>query len=294
MASRMTRRIARTAVAAAIAVGGALPVPAVDALASPVAPTQVATMPQTVRPWIDVRPMAQLDAERGESAENLVPLPGGAAAITVLGSRNGGSGLLRLDPGGRTSRLYTAPDGAQTTGLTSASDGTIYFNQRSDEARESGVYRLGAGGAATRIAALPAGSFPNGLVLDERSGQFYTPDTEAGDVYVLPRAGEAPIRADGTAGAVRTAFTGMRGIDDFSFLPAALTGGRPAVVAAINDANEVRIAVSGEAPRTVLDASDGLANPTSVTIAGRRALITNAGFAPDSAGPSVLSATPRL
>ncbi|SDS44202.1 hypothetical protein [Actinoplanes derwentensis] len=79
------------------------------------------------------------------------------------------------------------------------------------------------------------------------------------------------------AGTFETVATGLTGIDDFTF-----TGNGTQLLAAINPANKVVLVTParGRAAKvtTVLTATDGLSNPTSVAVRGHQAYVTSAAY----------------
>jgi hypothetical protein len=82
-----------------------------------------------------------------------------------------------------------------------------------------------------------------------------------------------PFRSDGSAGRIRTAATGLNGIDDFAFVP-----GTDRVLAAIDPTNDLVEIDANGSHRTVLTRSDGLSNPTAVLVRGQTAFITSAAY----------------
>ncbi|MFB7674318.1 hypothetical protein ACFC26_23190 [Kitasatospora purpeofusca] len=215
---------------------------------------------------------------------------------------------------------------AAVSGLARAHDGTLYFAYATGTEDLTGIWRLCPGGEPERIAALPANSLPNGLALDERAGVLYSADSALGLVRVVPTAGGAPvvwsddarlkptvafganglkvhrgavwvgntdtgsllrvpIGPDGSAGPVEVRADGLAGLDDFAFV-----GVGDELIAALNTSSEA-VYLRGDGTRhTVLDASDGLSNPTSVGIRGDRVYVPSAAFYSRS-DPNLLAAT---
>ncbi|MEV6977242.1 hypothetical protein [Kitasatospora sp. NPDC093806] len=212
------------------------------------------------------------------------------------------------------------------TGLARAHDGTLYFAYATGTADLTGIWRLCPGGEPQRIAALPVDSLPNGLALDEHAGVLYSADSVLGLVRVVPLDGGAPavwsddallkpvmtfganglkvhggavwvgntergtllripIGADGAAGPVETKVTGLDGLDDFAFV-----GVGDELIAALNlSSKAVYIAADGSR-HTVLDAADGLSNPTSVAVCGDTVYVPSAAFFTRT-DPNLLAAT---
>ncbi|MFJ4670295.1 NHL repeat-containing protein [Kitasatospora purpeofusca] len=214
---------------------------------------------------------------------------------------------------------------AAVSGLARAHDGTLYFAYATGTEDLTGIWRLCPGGEPERIAALPANSLPNGLALDERAGVLYSADSALGLVRVVPTAGgtpvvwsddarlkptvafganglkvhrdavwvgntdtgsllRIPIGPDGSAGPVEVRADGLAGLDDFAFV-----GIGDELIAALNTSSEA-VYLRGDGTRhTVLDASDGLSNPTSVGIRGDRVYVPSAAFYSRS-DPNLLAA----
>ncbi|MGW2616676.1 hypothetical protein [Streptomyces sp. NPDC001500] len=201
-----------------------------------------------------------------------------------------------------------------TTGIVHAPDGATYVLYATGGADLTGLWRLTPGEAPERVAALPANGLPNGLALDRRSGRLYITDSVLGVIWTVPLSGglptawstapelastgflgangakvhdgalwvsnldkgtlvRIPIRHGGRAGAPQVKATGLAGIDDFAF-----TGRGTEVLAALNGPNKVvRIQPDGTGA-TVLDAGDGLQNPTSVALRGKEVYVLSAAY----------------
>jgi hypothetical protein len=211
-----------------------------------------------------------------------------------------------------------------TTGIVRASDGTLYVLYATGTDDLTGLWRLRPGGTPERIAALPGNGLPNGLAFDGH--RFYVTDSVLGTVWTVPLRGGArevwstatelapagflgangaklhdgalwvtnldrgtvlrfPIRPDGRAGTPRIKASGLPGVDDFAF-----TGRGDEILAALDSPNKVvRISADGAAA-TVLDATDGLQNPTSIAVRGTEVSVFSAAYL-TQADPNLLRTT---
>ncbi|WP_329455158.1 hypothetical protein [Streptomyces sp. NBC_01497] len=270
----------------------------------------------------DVRIVDHFDLYAGQMPENVALLPDGAADVTFAAAHQ----IARITPRGATRVLATLPAPADagvhtpvlgfalTTGIVRAPDGTVYVLYATGTADLTGLWRLSPGQAPRRIAALPAEGLPNGLALDEHSGQLYITDSVLGTVWTVPTTGgtptawstagelastgslgvngakvhdgalwvtnldrgtllRIPIRSGNRAGAPQVKASGLVGIDDFTF-----TGRGDQVLAALNGPNQVvRIDPDGTST-TLLDAADGLQNPTSIALHGDDMYVFSAAY----------------
>ncbi|MFJ1765396.1 hypothetical protein ACIOD2_34075 [Amycolatopsis sp. NPDC088138] len=199
-----------------------------------------------------------------------------------------------------------------TTGIVRTSDGTLYVLYATGTDDLTGLWRLRPGGTPVRIAALPGTGLPNGLAFD--SHRFYVTDSVLGTVWTVPFVGGAakswstaaelapagflgangaklhdgalwvtnldrgtvlriPILPDGRAGAPQVKATDLAGVDDFTF-----TGRGNEILAALDSPNKVvRIGADGVAS-TILDAADGLQNPTSIAVRGNEVYVFSAAY----------------
>jgi len=83
-----------------------------------------------------------------------------------------------------------------------------------------------------------------------------------------------PVRADASAGPVRTVVTGLVGeVDGFKVL-----GRDDSILAALNPSSQVVLIRPGSQPQAVLTAADGLSNPTDVAVRGDALYVTNAAY----------------
>jgi hypothetical protein len=214
------------------------------------------------------------------------------------------------------------------TGLVRTSDGTVYVLYATGTADLTGLWRLRPGHDPQRIAALPADGLPNGLALDEHGKRLYITDSVLGTIWTVPLSGgrptawstapelasagflgangakvhdgalwvtnldrgtllRIPIRSGNRAGTPQVKAEGMVGIDDFAF-----TGRGDDVLAALNAPNTVVHIRSNGTSTTVLDAADGLQNPTSVALRGNDVYVLSAAYT-TATDPNLLRAQLR-
>ncbi|MEV6330696.1 hypothetical protein [Streptomyces sp. NPDC051909] len=211
----------------------------------------------------------------------------------------------------------TPVGGAVVLGIARAHDGTLYVNYATGK-RETGIWRLSPDGELRQIGFFPANAFPNGLALDEECGTLYTADSALGTVWSLPVSGGEPTawatgtaleptpelgfganglkvhngavwvsnsargtllripvgpEPDRAAGPVETRATGLTFIDDFAF-----TGHGDTVLAALIQANRLELVRPDGTHKTVLTATDGLDNPTSVAVHAKKVYVNSAAF----------------
>jgi hypothetical protein len=199
---------------------------------------------------------------------------------------------------------------AVPTGITRASDGRIFVAYAAGDSRLTGLWSFKPGRSPRRIAALPASSFPNGIALDETRGNVYVADSTLGTVWQIPSRGGAAkvwatdpsleptafaganglkvhrgavwvsntdagtllrirVRDRGSAGPVEVRATGLSGVDDFAF-----TGRGDDAFAALFVANQVVHVDDHGGTRTVLDAGDGLQNPSAILLRRSTAVVS--------------------
>ncbi|GAA0828335.1 hypothetical protein ACFQVD_36945 [Streptosporangium amethystogenes subsp. fukuiense] len=214
------------------------------------------------------------------------------------------------------------------TGIARTSDGTVYVLYATGTADLTGLWRLRPGRVPQRIAALPANGLPNGLALGEHGERLYITDSVLGTVWTVPVTGgtptawstapelastgflgangakvhrgalwvtnldqgtllRIPIRSGNRAGAPQVKASGMVGIDDFTF-----TGRGDEILAALNAPNTVVHIRSDGTSTTVLDAADGLQNPTSVALRGNDVYVLSAAYT-TATDPNLLRARLR-
>ncbi|MEA5363839.1 hypothetical protein VA596_30195 [Amycolatopsis sp., V23-08] len=264
------------------------------------------------------RDVVHFDLAAGQQPENVALEPDGSADVTFAGARQVArvdrAGRTRIlatlpAPGGGGAPALGFP---LTTGIVRTSDGSLYVLYATGTDDLTGLWRLRPGGTPQRIAALPGNGLPNGLAFDGR--RFYVTDSVLGTVWTVPFLGgtakswstaaelapagflgangaklhdgalwvtnldrgtvlRIPILPDGRAGTPRVKATDVPGIDDFTF-----TGRGDEILAALDSPNKVvRIGADGVAS-TVLDATDGLQNPTSIAVRGKEVYVFSAAY----------------
>jgi hypothetical protein len=260
---------------------------------------------------------AHFDLATGQTPENLAIAPDGSAIVSFAVanqvaqvSRNGTVHVLAQLPSGGQCAIYP---GAATLGVVRAHDGTVYVAECSGTAT-TGVWRIRRGAAPVQIAELPSDGLPNGMALDEHTGNLYVADSFRGEVWRVPTRGGAPsVWATGPA-LQKSTFAGANGLalhngavwvgnidtgvivripirfdGTAGPIQTAVTGlvgvddfsviGRDnTVVAALVMTSEVVMVRPGQQPRVLLTAADGLSNPTAVRFGHHSMYITNAAY----------------
>jgi sugar lactone lactonase YvrE len=280
-----------------------------------------------------VRIAAHFDFRKGRTPENLALEPDGAVDVTFSVARQ----VARVDLDGARHVLATMPlpaDGgvhtpvlkfAATMGVVRDQDGTLYFLYAAGSSDLTGVWRLRPHGRPERIAALPADGLPNGLALDDRSGELYVADSALGTVWTVPVTGgtatawstapelardhymgangikvhdhavwvsntdqgtivRIPLLPGGRSGPARLWASGLTSVDDFAF-----TGRGEEILAALNEVDTVVGVESDGTVTTVLDAADGLRNPSAVAVRADTVYVASAAYKIRT-GPNLLLA----
>jgi hypothetical protein len=268
-------------------------------------------------PLSDAREVAHFDIATQQQPENITLEPGGAADVTFNRARqvarvttSGKVTVLATLPAPATGT-------ATASGIVRADDGTLYVNYNAGVNSGIYRIPAG-GGTPALVAALPDVVALNGLALDAGHDTLYATDSTVGTVWkVSLKTGTAslwaqgtdlqpdttasarfgangikvhdgavwvsntgngtllrvPLERDGTAGAVTVRATGLPGIDDFAF-----TGHGDQILAAQNGVNEASLVNADGTHETVLTATDGLQNPTSVAVRGSTVYVANAAY----------------
>ncbi|WP_241825572.1 hypothetical protein [Micromonospora sp. CB01531] len=269
------------------------------------------------RPLSHARIVAHFDVAAGQQPENILVEPGGVDLVFA-----GSFQVVRIGNDGRRRVLATLPapdDGgvntpgigvAIATGIARGTDGSLYVGYAAGGDDLTGVWRIRPGEKPERVIPLTAASFPNGIDVDQRTGDIYVADSSRGILWRAPSGGGIPVvwsaapelapttlfganglkvhdgavwtsnRDRGTllriplgrhAGRVETRFTGAPGIDDFAFAG-------DSVLAANVGANEVVLITPDGTSSTVLTGADGLQQPTAVAIDGHTVYVTSAAY----------------
>jgi sugar lactone lactonase YvrE len=268
-------------------------------------------------PLSDAREVARFDVIALQQPENITLEPGGAADVTFNRARqvarvgkDGSVSILATLPAPATGT-------ASVSGIVRGKDGSLYVNYNAGSQSGVWRVAPG-GGAPVQVVALPEVKVLNGLALDRGQDTLYATDSTSGTVWnVSLKSGTASIWAQGTefepatgrspgfgangikvhggavwvsntdkgtllrvpigvhgaAGPVTTAAQGLTAIDDFAF-----TGDGDTVLAAQNFVSEVSLVHPDGTHQTVLTATDGLSNPTSVAVRGSTAYVASAAY----------------
>jgi hypothetical protein len=254
----------------------------------------------------------------GVGPENILAEPSGDFVVTLDIARQ----VVRLTPEGVQTVLATLPaplDGganvpvthaALTTGLALGADGTISVGYVAGDAALTGIWQVKVDSVPRCVTALPAESFPNGMGVDERSGDLYIADSIRGAIWRAPlRGGTAELWTVGEElapteilganglkvhggfvwvsnsdqktllrypiennGAAGAAQTMARGhaLDDFTFV-----GDSDVVAGALNLENELALISPDGSFETVLTAAAGLQTPSAVLVRSDRIYVLN-------------------
>jgi predicted SnoaL-like aldol condensation-catalyzing enzyme len=269
----------------------------------------------------DPRIQARLDLNAGQTPENLAVEPDGSTDVSFAKSRQ----VAHIAKDGSVRVLATLPRPAgddhapgtgypATTGIARSADGTLYVNYNAGDAGLTGLWRLRPGRAAERIVALTADSLPNGLVVDERSGQVYISDSKLETVWRAPLTGGtaqkwvtdpllAPVANFGANGlklhngalwvsnfdqglVLRVPVTArgtagalaVRARDLPGVDDFAFTGVGDELLATLNPANQVDLVRADGFHTAVLTSVDGLQSPSAIALQGRNVYVTDTAF----------------
>jgi hypothetical protein len=298
-------RYRRTVLLSAIALAG-------FATAQVAVPAYASTSPLS-----DAREVAHFDVNALQQPENIALERGGAADVTFNRARqvarigtDGSVSILATLPAPATGT-------AAVSGIVRGKDGSLYVNYNAGSQSGIWRIAPG-GGTPVQVVALPEVKVLNGLALDQGQDTLYATDSHSGTVWkVSLQSGTAsvwaqgaelepstvrssglgangikvhdgavwvsntdkgtllriPIGAHGAAGAVTTVAQGLTAIDDFAF-----TGDGNTVLAAQNFVSEVSLVHPDGTHQTVLTATDGLSNPTSIAVHGSTVYVASGAY----------------
>jgi sugar lactone lactonase YvrE len=268
-------------------------------------------------PLSDAREVAHFDVNTLQQPENITLEHGGAADVTFNRARqvarigtDGSVTILATLPAPATGT-------ATASGIVRGKDGSLYVNYNAGSQSGIWRIAPG-GGTPVQVVALPDVKVLNGLALDQGQDTLYATDSRSGTVWkVSLHSGTAslwaqgvelepstasssgfgangikvhdgavwvsntdkgtllriPIGAHGAAGAVTTVAQGLTAIDDFAF-----TGDGDTVLAAQNFVSEVSLVHPDGTHQTVLTATDGLSNPTSIAVRGSTVYVASGAY----------------
>jgi sugar lactone lactonase YvrE len=268
-------------------------------------------------PLSDAREVAHFDVNALQQPENITLEHGGAADVTFNRARqvarigtDGSVTILATLPAPATGT-------ATASGIVRGKDGSLYVNYNAGSQSGIWRIAPG-GGTPVQVVALPDVKVLNGLALDQGRDTLYATDSRSGTVWkVSLHSGTAslwaqgvelepstasssgfgangikvhdgavwvsntdkgtllriPIGAHGAAGAVTTVAQGLTAIDDFAF-----TGDGDTVLAAQNFVSEVSLVHPDGTHQTVLTATDGLSNPTSIAVRGSTVYVASGAY----------------
>ncbi|MCM3882508.1 hypothetical protein [Frankia sp. R82] len=270
-------------------------------------------------PVSDPRIVAHFDVNAGQSPEGIALEPSGSALISLANA----SSVVRVRRDGSVEQVGQLPrsgacpilQGSYSSGIARGHDGTVYVLNCTGNA-DSGVWRIRRGGAPEQIAHLPAQAFPNGLTLDEQTGELYVADSALGVVWRVRTTGGTPrVWASGPE-LTRSQLFGANGITvhrghvwvsntdrgtivKIPIGPSGSAGPIQTVVsglaaggvdnftvfgpddtilAPLIAVNQVVLIRPGSQPQVVLTAADGLSNPTHVQLRGDTVYVSNSAF----------------
>ncbi|AYV32631.1 Virginiamycin B lyase (plasmid) [Streptomyces sp. ADI95-16] len=178
------------------------------------------------------------------------------------------TGVWRLRPGGRPQRIAALPANGLPNGLAlDPRTRTLYVTDSVLGTIWSVPTTGGTPTAWSTAPELASTGFlgANGLRL--HNGAVWATNLDKGTVL------RVPVLPDGRAGRVRTAATGLPGIDDFAF-----TGRGDQLLAALNGPGQVVLVRPGGSHSIVLTQADGLRNPTSIALRGNTVHVTSAAY----------------
>jgi DNA-binding beta-propeller fold protein YncE len=233
-----------------------------------------------------VRSLAQFPFTAGKSCPVLGPLTHASAFTMGITRDDKGTlfvalctgspqlqGIWRLTPTGSRSRIAALPPNGLPNGIAlDKRHGLIYV---ADSLLRT-VWRVSVADGV--VAAWATGSHlspneVNGFIgangLKVHDGAVWVSNTDRGTLLRIP------IRRDGAAGPIETVATGLDGIDDFAFTG---RGDDASILAAINGSSVVKLIQPSGNSQTVLTATDGLSNPTSIAVGHDAVYVPSAAY----------------
>ena len=182
---------------------------------------------------------------------------------------NADTGVWRLRPGSTPVQVAQLPAGAfPHKMMLDDQTGELYIT----DSLLGVVWRVPAAGGTpviwARGPALQRESLfgANGITL--RRHAVWVSNTDQGTVVKIP------IRANASAGPIRTVVSGLAGeMDGFAVL-----GRDDSILAALNPSSRVVLIRPGSQPQVVLTAADGLSNPTDVAVRSHSLYVTSAAY----------------
>jgi hypothetical protein len=200
------------------------------------------------------------------------------------------------------------------TGLVRTGNGTLYVGYVTGRDDLNGIWRIRPGKTPQRIVATPGSGFPNGMDIDQRTGQLYFSDSALGLIWRAPLTGGRPevwlrdplfTRRDilGVNGLkIRNGAVWASSTDQGTLLRIpirrdgrpgpvqvrssgiqgiddfAFVGDSDSVIAAVNVPNRVELIRADGSHSTLLEAGDGISGPTTIAIRNKTVYVASAFF----------------
>jgi len=295
---------------------------AVAAAAVAVVAATAVTASAATEPVSNPRILVHYDLAAGQQPENVALEPDGNLDVTLSTAGQ----VERVSPTGQRQLLANLPapsDGgvntpvlgfSLATGLVRTADGTLYIGYAAGHDDLTGIWRVRPGGTPTRIVALTAASFPNGMALDERTGNLYIADSTRETIWRVPITGGTPNVWLSGPELNRSNLLGPNGLrihngaiwlsnsDQGTLLRVPVDGNGRAgavetkatgltfpddfafidhtdkIIVALNIANEVALVQPNGSHTIVLTGADGLEGPTAIAIRQGELYVLSAAF----------------